>query len=385
MLAGIWALIKGLKSSINTYRWFVIAGCLMGLSFMSKGPVSFYALLLPFLLSYGLSYGWQEFRLKYRQVILLLVICLTISAWWPLYTYFQVPEELLKNFNTETASWVNRRVRPIWHYWSFPIQSGLWAIFIVVSLFPSYAKIRVTSVAGNYKFMFYWVVFTILLLALIPEKKERYLMPGLISQSYLVAHLLYYFLINGNLTKADRLIWVTNGLLLALGCLGLLIWINFISPTDLIEPPGSWALTVALALPAATIAYSALSSKIILGIYTIVTTSAVLIIAGPDVINQLNAAEQSATTLRPKDLNGLGAYNYYSLGSLRPEEIWELGRAVKPIERDQLNQIDQTVIIFSDHRSNLDISFDQSEYLGVYRHYSNKETYWDVWLWRPNM
>lgn len=51
MLAAIYLIVRAFESSGPQWRCFVVAGMLMGLSFMSKGPLSFYT-LLPFLIAY---------------------------------------------------------------------------------------------------------------------------------------------------------------------------------------------------------------------------------------------------------------------------------------------------------------------------------------------
>lgn len=173
--------------------------------------------------SFMVAFGTNEIRNKWRELLTTLFISLVISTWWPIYTYLQVPDDLIGIIKTETGSWQNRRVKPFWHYWSFPIQSGIWAIFIIAGLIIPYAKSRIKQVGGNYKFLIYWVLSTIIFLSIIPEKKERYLMPGLISQAVLVGFYLKY-LINSfkdNFqSKSDKFILVFNTTLLAIICIG---------------------------------------------------------------------------------------------------------------------------------------------------------------------
>src|ERR1035437_3922523 len=51
MIGAIWLIHKGLKNKGSGWRELTGAGLLMGLSFLSKGPIAFYALLLPYLIA----------------------------------------------------------------------------------------------------------------------------------------------------------------------------------------------------------------------------------------------------------------------------------------------------------------------------------------------
>ncbi|MBP9637922.1 MAG: glycosyltransferase family 39 protein, partial [Bacteroidaceae bacterium] len=52
MVMALFFLIQALNREGAQWLRFLVSGICMGLSFLSKGPVSFYALLLPFLISY---------------------------------------------------------------------------------------------------------------------------------------------------------------------------------------------------------------------------------------------------------------------------------------------------------------------------------------------
>ena len=50
-------MMVALQEAGAQWKYFLLAGLFIGLSFLSKGPVSLYALLLPFLISY-MDYIW---------------------------------------------------------------------------------------------------------------------------------------------------------------------------------------------------------------------------------------------------------------------------------------------------------------------------------------
>ena len=218
MIGAIWLIHKGLKSKRSGWRELVGAGVLMGFSFMSKGPISFYALLLPYLLARTFSYGWKEVSNQKMGIALMLLTTLVISFWWPLMIWFSHPEFSALIAQQESAAWLNRNARPFYHYWSFPIQSGVWAIMATIALYYPYARQRINRF-GNYTFLALWVVIAVILLSLFPEKKERYLLPVLLPLAILTGfyfrYLIYAFS-ESSADKTDLVILRINALLMAL-------------------------------------------------------------------------------------------------------------------------------------------------------------------------
>ncbi|MDD4606012.1 MAG: hypothetical protein PHH10_06895 [Dysgonamonadaceae bacterium] len=179
MLVAIYHLFLLFKSSRYVWRNALTASLFIGFSFMSKGPVSFYALLLPFLVAYGFTY--KQSRLKTKSIPLLVSIALAIlfSVWWYLYVRLHDPETFIAVTKEETSNWTSYNVRPFYYYWSFFIQSGLWSIPAFIGLLYPYLKTRVVNLKA-YRFSLLWTLIAVVLLSLIPEKKSRYLMPVLI-------------------------------------------------------------------------------------------------------------------------------------------------------------------------------------------------------------
>jgi len=145
MLVAIYHLFLLFKSSRYVWRNALTASLFIGFSFMSKGPVSFYALLLPFLVAYGFTY--KQSRLKAKSIPLLVSIALAIlfSVWWYLYVRLHDPETFIAVTKEETSNWTSYNVRPFYYYWSFFIQSGLWSIPAFIGLLYPYLKTRVVN------------------------------------------------------------------------------------------------------------------------------------------------------------------------------------------------------------------------------------------------
>ncbi|WP_051538461.1 ArnT family glycosyltransferase [Prolixibacter bellariivorans] len=107
MLGAIWMLYRGWNRKEQAWKEFTWAGVLMGLSFLSKGPVSFFALLLPFLIAFFASYGFSGAKMQWKPLMVALGILLAFSTWWPLYIYFQHPEFSAYVAEKESAAWMN--------------------------------------------------------------------------------------------------------------------------------------------------------------------------------------------------------------------------------------------------------------------------------------
>lgn len=163
------------------YRNALLAGLFFGCSFLSKGPVSLYALLLPFLIAFGIVYKYKNFKSRWLPLFIFLAVAFVVSAWWHWYTlkFDPASAEITKN---ETTNWINYETKPFYYYWSFFTQSGLWTIPAFVALLYPYLKNRVFNKKA-YLFTFLWTLISVVLLSLIPEKKSRYLLPVLIPMA----------------------------------------------------------------------------------------------------------------------------------------------------------------------------------------------------------
>jgi 4-amino-4-deoxy-L-arabinose transferase-like glycosyltransferase len=218
MIGAIWLIHKGLKSKGAGWTDLIGAGVLMGLSFMSKGPVSFYALLLPYLIARTFSFGWKECMNRKIVLVTMVLTALLISLWWPLNIWFSHPEFSSLIAKQELSAWLDRSTRPFYHYWSFPVQSGVWTVIATITLIFPYARRRINRF-GNYTFLSLWVVSAVILLSLFPEKKERYLLPVLLPLALITAYYFRYLIqVFGESTqdKADLVILKLNALLMAL-------------------------------------------------------------------------------------------------------------------------------------------------------------------------
>jgi 4-amino-4-deoxy-L-arabinose transferase-like glycosyltransferase len=176
MLVAIVYIIKLFSESKKHYLNAALAGLFIGFSFLSKGPVSIYAMLLPFLIAYGVIYKFKN--LKLLPILLILLVAGIVSASWSLYVFYFDTHAVKEITSLEAGRWLNYNVRPFYYYWSFVVQSGLWTIPAFISLLYPYLKDKVIDKKA-YQFSLLWTLAAVILLSLIPEKKSRYLLPVL--------------------------------------------------------------------------------------------------------------------------------------------------------------------------------------------------------------
>ncbi len=224
MMVAIYQFYLFFTSCKNTYRHALLAGLFFGFSFMSKGPVSWYALFLPFLIAFWWVYRFGKTKDKssknrYLPLILFILLTVIVSGWWHLYIYLHDTGTAQEITSEEVANWNSYNLRPLYYYWNFFIQSGIWSIMALVSLMYPYLKNRVFDKKA-YTFTLIWTLSAVVLLSLIPEKKPRYLLPVLIP---LAMNMGFYmeFLFRSVYQKMNTIeklpVWIQFGLIAVVG------------------------------------------------------------------------------------------------------------------------------------------------------------------------
>lgn len=213
MLGGIYFLILAFEEKGKQWLNFLLAGLFMGLSFLSKGPVSFFALFLPFILSYSFLYR-PKLKGKISPLISMIGLCLIISFWWPIFIMLFHHETLIAVANKESSSWIDHNVRPFYYYWKFPAEAGIWTLFWVTSLVWFFVK-KNQGERLVFKMSIMWTILAVVLLSLIPEKKTRYLLPILIPAAINIAFYIYYSAVNV-LSKKEKIVFRINSTLIAI-------------------------------------------------------------------------------------------------------------------------------------------------------------------------
>ena len=340
MLGAIFFFYKGVSSMRTGWGNFIWAGIFLGLSFLGKGPVSFYALLFPFLISYFWVYR-PSFKRKGGPIVVMLLLFVVISFWWPLYLYMFHRDTAMFVLAKESTAWIERNVRPWYYYWLFFAESGIWSLFLLTGLCWPWLKNKIT-LRKEYTLAVLWTVVTLVLLSLFPEKKTRYLLPLLSPAAMVVAHYVVYIFTatkEKTLTTGDRVMFRINAFLPALIALGMPVAVYLLFYT---KEQVSLTLLIIVSILFLATAYSIFtggvrmrSMKVFTGVVFLLILVETLLMS--KVANIFNNTEiKSIKAVRDiKELQHLPFY-YPEKEGLRIELVYKAGRRILPwdIEKD---------------------------------------------------
>ncbi|MDH3382185.1 MAG: glycosyltransferase family 39 protein, partial [Flavobacteriaceae bacterium] len=337
MLAAIWFLFQFFESDDKRWINILIAAIFIGLSFMSKGPIGMFSLLTPFLIAYAIIFKFKNFKNKWLPLVIGLLVILLMCSWWPLYIYFSDTSAVEFIADKEADAWTNRHVRPWYHYWSFPIQTGIWAIPAIVSLIYPYLKSRVENLKV-YQFTLIWTLVGVLLLSVVPEKKERYLVPVLIPIAINIGFYMRYLIQKGkDLTDKKDLYLAYFGFGI-IGLIGLVFpFVGYMFLKDNLTGYWSWfIITSTILFISGIFIFFQLKKKNFGNVFKtiIIFQISILIFGFPlvksffnnDDFNNINELHKIEQELKIKP---------YSFGELAPELIWEYEGVIKNIYKNK--------------------------------------------------
>lgn len=167
-------------------RSALFGGILFGLSFMSKGPVSVYALFLPFLLAVLLV---RRRPIRLSNIIVFVLAALVVGGAWYLYIWYFQATAGSAVLDKESGSWFHRNVRPWYYYVTFFLETGIWAPLCLLALVFPYWDRKVPD-RSAYRLSLLWMALSVVLLSFLPEKKNRYLLPVLLPAALTMGQLL---------------------------------------------------------------------------------------------------------------------------------------------------------------------------------------------------
>lgn len=334
----LWAILyiyKACMAKKSNWRYFTAAGFFLGASFLSKGPVSFYALLLPFLLSFIFVYR-PSMKRKWAGIVGMIVICLSISSWWYICLFIFYPNEVAFVLHKETASWMNRSVGPWYHYSTFFLETGIWALAVITSLAIPYWSNRL-RMKKEYYFTLCWMILLVILLSFIPEKKNRYLLPVLIPAAYTIGFIFEYWcniFSQRRAGKSDKIVFRVNSYPIALICLSLpvLSYLFFYAKGSM---SFGWfiAISIFFLSIAGFIFFASIRTKPSLFLGSVVALFLVIeIVLMPFVGSLFNNPDFNglSATKEIKELQGIPFY-YVKGEELRIEIVYEAHKKIRPL------------------------------------------------------
>ena len=329
-------LLKFLEDSSQHWKNIVLAGVFTGFSIMSKGPVAIYALLLPFLLSYGIVYKFKSVKLKIVPILTFISISLLIGGCWFVYVRYTDPEAFLTITTKEIGNWKSYNVRPFYYYWSFFTQSGIWTIPAFISLIYPYIIKRIRNKKA-YRFTFFWTIFSVILLSLIQEKKARYLVPVLIplalNTGFYINYLIKYFSKLSN-KKEWIPVYFNFGLI---GLIGISFpFVAYFLLKDVLTNYWiNYLITSLILVSIGILIFFYLHRKNIKRVvYLAIALFASILVFGLPLSNSLkNNTNFNNINSLPKleiDKN----FKTYSVGTITPELLWEYGNIIENIKKE---------------------------------------------------
>lgn len=201
MLGAIWFIFKFFENDYHRWNNSLFAAVLIGFSLMSKVSLGVFSLLIPFLVAYAIVYKFKKLKSKWIPLLIGILLAVLISNWWPFYVYFTDTKLVALIADKEITINASNAEQPWYHYWSFPIQAGLWVFPAFMSMMYPYLKSRVENLKV-YQFTLIWILVSIISLSIIPEKEEKYLAPVLIPIAISIGFYIRYLIKQGINLKA---------------------------------------------------------------------------------------------------------------------------------------------------------------------------------------
>lgn len=344
LLAGLFYLHLFLKSEKIKILLLIPASLFTALSILSKGPVSLYVLFIPFIISWFLSYKAPLLKRKLIPLLGFLLFSVLLGSSWYLYVRYADSRHFLEIAARETDNWTSYNVRPFYYYWSFFLQSGIWALPALAGIiFYPWVKNKVLK-PELYKFSFIWTLLSLLLLSLIPEKKSRYLMPLLIPMAINTANFIYAlfhkFVFKNKKINHSFLYFIYS--VVSLICLAFPFIIFLID----IQNVDTWIWYVISSLLFITsglyLLYSTLRQKFVRSFYLVVFIHVLIMTFGLHSLKYMPKNENHSSI---RDFYNPENIPVYAYDPISPEVVWEVGQKL-PLFNEKLLTQNEKYFVF---------------------------------------
>ncbi len=325
-------------SSKKDQGWYaLLAGLFFGASLLSKGPVSLYALFLPFLISYCVIYKIKDLKSKWNLLFIFMVVGILVGSWWTVLVHHYDPQAFSRIAQQESSRWFSYNVRPFWYYWNFFIQSGTWAIPAMIGLFYPYLKSRVSNLKA-YQFYLLWSLISVVLLSIIPEKKSRYLLPAIIPLAVTTAFYVEYVIkdFHLRLSKMEKFPVYLNFILLTLISLALPFVFYYALGEALWEMRILFILfSIVFILLGLGFIYALLKTRIKRLFALQASMILLLILLGFPFLKLISPEQNSPNLADLRAYKTAENIEIYELSGLLPELIWAFGEPIPLLELEK--------------------------------------------------
>jgi len=337
MMGAIWLLLRALVHEGRCWGAFLGAGLFMGLSFLSKGPVSFFALLLPLLIASAL-FRVGSLHGKGWPLAGTTAVCLVVGGFWHAGLSLFFPEQLDAVVRKESGAWVSYNTRPWYYYWDFFWETGVWALTLVSALAVGYWRRKSSEARREYLLPLVWMVAMLVLLSCVPEKKPRYLLPILIPAAYIVGYLFTCWQNmreDGWFSRADKWFFRVDTMLIAavVTIIPAGIWLFLYRPgfISLLPAVGLSALLTAVAAWLWFCSFRYAPKQFLYGVVALFVIAETVLMPHVGAIAN-NRERRSIRAVRGMPaLEGIPFRYDAAAEAPRPEIIYEAGRKIRPV------------------------------------------------------
>lgn len=341
MFAGLYYLFQFFEANQSDWKKAFLASIFIGFSIMSKGPVSLFAVFLPFLISYGIVFKFKKFKQKIIPFTVSVILFLAIGSWWFLYVRIADAQAFLEIATKETGNWSSYNVKPFYYYWSFFTQSGLWTIPAFIGLLYPYLIKRVQNIKA-YKFTFWWTIIAVVLLSVIPEKKARYLMPVLIPLALNTGFYIQYLMkeFSKSTSKKETIPVYFNFGLIATIAIILPIGLYIMLKEELNNYIINYILTSIASIIIGILLVKYLIKKNIKNVFYLTVLFMVsLFLFGLPLAEVLNKNEDYNAINTLHTIERKQHIKTYSIGEITPELLWNYNGILKDIYKNESLEI----------------------------------------------
>lgn len=337
MMGAIYFLYRGLTDTRRVWLNTAVAGLLMGLSFLSKGPVAFYALLLPFLLALPLL-GTARLHGRWGAIGVMVLLCVAVSTWWYIYILVAHPDLAWQVIHKESSSWSDHNVRPWYYYASHFSEVGQWSLLLLTSLLLPLWNGHISQ-PRPYRFALTWLLLQLLLLSLLPEKKTRYMLPMMVPAATCMAMVMAHWAENMKHVRGlDRALYYVNATVLSLVPLAVggavwWLWREGMAPTWAMVATAAAALLLC-AWQVMGIAHRRAATMVMATALLFAFAELVLMPTAGQLFNNPDRRSIAATRTDPR----LTSLPFYCLAEegVQIEVVCQAGRKILPVSASRL-------------------------------------------------
>ncbi len=317
----------------HKWRWALLSGLMMGLSFLSNGSVAFYSMLLPFLMVMT-YYRRPDMAGRWLPLALLIVVFLATFGWWYAYLFSSNPDAIKAALANEMKTWMGGHTRPWFYYWRFFSEMGIWAVFTLAALVLPYWNSRLRT-KRLYITALSWLFLALLLLSIVPEKEMTDVIVLAPSCALVVACLIFYYIERWPEDKWGKALFYFNGYLIALMVFALPFFVHIrIANRYLMDFGSELFVNLFLWGIAFYVAVSTYRQEMVGVVRGVVALFFVIecFMLGPISGIFGNSRQHSISMLQEDEVVGKLPLYYNADEPLRIELVYEAGRRILPLD-----------------------------------------------------